>query len=103
MPNMWTKRYLLKPTKEEYFKTKHPIAFLSFLTPIVLYCLILLLCGVGRHSEWILIGIMGCLSLGIGIGYTFAIKVKIYKRSPWPVISLLYGATLIVASFVLMY
>ena len=80
MHDMWTKRYILKPTKDEYFKTKHPIATSSVLVPMIIYYLIITFAGADRNNWWIMIGVVGCLILGVGLAYAFALKVKIYQK-----------------------
>jgi len=67
MYDMWTKRYILKPTKDEYFKTKHPIATSSILVPMIIYYLIITFAGVDRYNWWIMVGVGGCLILGVGL------------------------------------
>ena len=100
---MWTKRYILKPTKEEYFKTKHPIATSSMLAPMLLYCLIITFGGADRYNWWIMVGFVGCLILGVGLGYTFAVKVKIYQKILLPILCLLLGAALIAVSLFILF
>ena len=95
---MWTKRYILKPTKDEYFKTKHPIATSSILVPMIIYYLIITFAGVDRYNWWIMVGVGGCLILGVGLAYAFAVKVKIYQRVLLPTLCLIFGMILIVAS-----
>ena len=93
---MWTKRYLTNPTKEEYFKTKHPIPTFSMLVPLLIYYLFCAIRGI--NSPWMLAGIVGCLILGVGLAYAFAIKLKIYKKILLPVLCLLSGGILIAVS-----
>ncbi len=93
---MWTKRYLTKPTEEEYFKTKHPIATSSMIAPLIVYYLVCLIKGI--NSPWMLMGIVGCLVFGIGLGYAFAIRLKIYKKPLLPIVCLLSGGILVVMS-----
>ena len=92
---MWTKRYIFKPTKEEYFKTKHPIAIASMLVPMILYYLTITFAGVDRYNWWIMVGFIGCIVLGIGVLYAFAVKIKIYQKVLLPTLCLLFGAVLI--------
>lgn len=101
---MWTKQYIFKPTKEEYFKTKHPIATSSMLLPMILYYLIIVFGGADQYNWWIMVGFVGCLILGVGLGYGFAVKIKIYQKVLLPVLCLLFGTTLIVVSlFILLW
>ena len=100
---MWTKRYIFNPTKDEYFKTKHPIATSCMLIPMVLYYLIITFGGADNYNWWLMVGFAGCLILGVGLGYTFAIKRKIYKQTLWPFLCLLAGVILIAISLVLVF
>ena len=100
---MWTKRYIFKPTKEEYFKTKHPIATSSMLVPMILYYLIITFAGVDRYSWWIMVGFIGCLILGVGLAYLFAVKAKIYQKALLPTLCLMLGMILIVASLLFLF
>ena len=100
---MWTKRYIFNPTKEEYFKTKHPIATSCMLIPMFLYYLIITVAVADHYNWWIMVGFAGCLILGVGLAYTFAIKRMIYKQSLWPLICLLAGVVLIAVSLVLVF
>ena len=100
---MWTKRYILNPTKEEYFKTKHPIAASCMLFPMMLYYLIITFGGADNYNWWLMVGFAGCLILGVGLGYTFAIKRKICKQTLWPFLCLLAGVILIAISLVLVF
>jgi hypothetical protein len=103
MCNMWTKRYIFKPTKEEYFKTKHPVAISSMLVPMLLYYLIITFGGADRYNWWIMVGFVGCLILGVGLGYAFAVKVKIYPKILLPILCLLLGAALIAVSLFILF
>jgi len=100
---MWTKRYILKPTKDEYFKTKHPIATSSVLVPMIIYYLIITFAGADRNNWWIMIGFVGCLILGVGLAYAFALKVKIYQRVLLPTFCLIFGMILIVTSLLFLF
>ena len=100
---MWTKRYILKPTKDEYFKTKHPIAASSMLVPVIIYYLIITFAGADRYNWWIMIGSAGCLILGVGLVYAFALKVKIYQRVLPPTLCLIFGMILIVTSLLFLF
>ena len=95
---MWTKRYIFKPTKEEYFKTKHPIAIASMLVPMILYYLTITFAGADRYNWWIMVGFVGCLVFGIGLVYAFAVKIKIYQKVLLPTLCLLFGVVLIVVT-----
>jgi hypothetical protein len=95
---MWTKRYILRPTKDEYFKTKHPIATSSMLVPMIIYYLIIAFAGADRYNWWIMVGVGGCLIFGVGLAYAFAVKVKIYQRVLLPTLCLIFGIILIVIS-----
>ena len=95
---MWTKRYILYPTKEEFFKTKHPIATSSVLVPMILYVLFIRFSDVDSHNWWILVGWFGSMIAGIGIAYAFAVKRKIYEKVWCPVLHLLCGVTLLAVS-----
>ncbi len=103
MYDMWTKRYILKPTKDEYFKTKHPIATSSILVPTIIYYLIITFAGADRYSWWIMVGVVGCLILGIGLAYAFAVKMKIYQRVLLPTLCLIFGMILIVTSLLFLF
>ena len=100
---MWTKRYILHPTKEEYFKTKHPIATSSMLVPMILYYLLIAFSGVDTHNWWIIVGFLGCMMIGAGIAYAFAVKRKIYEKVLFPILCLLFGGTLLVVSLFLLF
>ena len=90
---MWSKRYIFNPTKEEYFKTKHPIATASVLVPI---CVYYLYCSLNSlKSWWIILGVLGCLLFGIGLGYGFAVIRKLYEKAYLPVLCLIMGTTLV--------
>lgn len=95
---MWTKRYILHPTKEEYFKTKHPIATSAMLVPMILYYLLIVFSGADVHRWWILVGFLGCLIMGAGIVYAFAVTRKIYEKGLLPVLGILSGGILLVVS-----
>ena len=97
---MWTKQYIFKPTKEEYFKTKHPIACASMLFPMMLYYFITLFAD---NSWWIMVGFVGSLVLGIGLAYAFAVKVKIFQKVLLPISCLISGMILIVVSLLLLF
>ena len=98
---MWTKQYIFKPTKEEYFKTKHPIATASMSIPMTLYYLAISFFGV--NSWWIMVGFVGCLVLGIGLVYAFAVKVKIYQKILLPALCLIVGVILVAVSLLFMF
>lgn len=99
---MWTKQYIFKPTKEEYFKTKHPIATASMIVPMLLYYLIITFGGADRYNWWIMVGFAGCLILGVGLGYAFAVKVKIYQKVLLPILCVIFGTVLIVVSLLVL-
>lgn len=95
---MWTKRYLTKPTKEEYFKTKHPIASFSIIFPILVYYWI---CKINDiNHPWMLAGAIGCLVLGVGLSYTFAVVLKVYDKWLIPALCNIIGLSLIVISLI---
>ena len=100
---MWTKRYIFNPTKDEYFKTKHPIAISCMLIPMVLYYLIITFGGADNYNWWLMVGFAGCLILGMGLGYSFAISRKIYKQTIWPFICVFAGAVFITVSLVFVF
>ena len=100
---MWTKQYIFKPTKEEYFKTKHPIATASMIVPMLLYYLIITFDGADRYNWWIMVGFIGCLILGVGLAYAFAVKVKIYQKALLPILCLLFGTVFIVVSLFILF
>ena len=100
---MWTKRYILHPTKEEYFKTKHPIATSSMLAPMILYSLFIAFSGVDTHNWWIIVGYLGCIILGVGIAFAFAVERKIYEKTLLPILCLLFGGILLVVSLFLLF
>ena len=100
---MWTKQYIFKPTKEEYFKTKHPIATSSMLVPMILYYLVITVAGADQYSGWIMVGAVGCLVFGIGLSYAFAVKVKIYQKVLLPVLCLILGMALIAVSLFILF
>ena len=93
---MWTKRYICKPTKEEYFKTKHPVGTISTLLPVCLYHLYCTITGI--NSWWMIVGLVGCITLGIGLAYAFAVKVKIYEKPIVPVLCMSIGGIITVLS-----
>ena len=96
---MWTKQYLTKPTKEQYFKTKHPIGAVCMLVPMLIYYLFCKISGI--NSWWMLVGMLGCLTFGVGLVYAFAMKLKIYEKALVPALCLLCGGALIVLSLFL--
>ena len=100
---MWTKRYIFNPTKDEYFKTKHPIATSCMLIPMLLYYLIITFGGADNYNWWLMVGLAGCLILGIGLGYSFAIRRKIYKKTIWPFICIFAGVVFITVSLVFVF
>ena len=91
------KRYILHPTKEEYFKTQHPIAISSVLIPMILYYLIAM-SDADTHNWWIIVGFFGSIFMGVGIAYAFAVIRKIYEKVLIAVLWLLFGGTLLVVS-----
>ena len=96
---MWTKRYLLHPTKDEYFQTMHPIGSLCTLSPLLIYYV---LCAINHmDSPWSILGAVGCILFGMGLAYIFAIVLKVYQKKQIPVICLLLGGTLTAASVLL--
>jgi hypothetical protein len=103
MFDMWSKRYILNPTKDEYFKTKHPIAISSMLVPMMVYYLIVAFAGADRYDWWIMVGFIGCLIFGVGLGTAFAVKVKIYQKVILPTVCLILGMILIVASLIFLF
>lgn len=100
---MWTKQYIFKPKKEEYFKTKHPIATASMSIPMILYYLAISFFGVDRYNWWIMVGFVGCLVLGIGLTYAFAVKVKIYRKILLPALCLIVGVILVTVSLLFLF
>ena len=100
---MWTKQYILKPTKEEYFNSKHPVATSSMLVPVILYDLIITLAGADQYNEWIIIGAVGSLIFGAGLVYGFAVKVKIYQNVLLPALCFISGMTLTVLSLLFLF
>ncbi len=99
---MWTKRYIFNPTKEEYFKTKHPIATSSILAPLIVYYLIVTFAD-ADNNWWLLVGFVGCLILGVGLAYAFAVKVKIYQKVLLPILCLAFGMALIIVSMFILF
>ena len=96
---MWSKRYLLHPTKEEYFKTTHPIGSLCTIFPLLVYYV---LCTInGLDSPWVILGVFGCVLFGMGLAYIVAIVLKVYQKVLTPILFLLLGGTLTVASVLL--
>lgn len=95
---MWTKRYITHPTKEEYFKTKHPILSCCMLTPLWIYYLICLINDI--NDPWMLVGMVGCLTLGVGLVHTFAILLKVYNKRLLPRLCNVLGTFLIVISLI---
>lgn len=100
---MWTRRYILHPTKEEYFKTKHPIATSSMLVPMILYYIFVIFSNADTHNWWIIVGFLGCLITGIGIAYAFAVKKRIYEKAWLPVLCLSLGGALLVVSLLFLF
>lgn len=96
---MRTKRYILNPTADEYFKTKHPIATSSMLLPLIIYYIYTRFSGI--NSWWIVIGAFGCLVFGVGLGYLFAVIKMIYEKVYIPILALILGCQLIVISLIL--
>ena len=94
----WTKRYIFNPTKEEYFKTKHPIASASMLVPMILYYLIVTFAGVDTYNWLIAVGFFGSMIFGVGVCYTFAVTRKIYEKVWLPILCLLCGVIIIAVS-----
>lgn len=95
---MWTKRYITKPTKEEYFKTKHPIASFCMISPILVYDWICL--RNDMNHPWMLDGIIGCLIFGEGLRYTVALALKVYNKWFLPIVCDVLGMVLIVISLI---
>ena len=95
---MWIKRYLLNPTKEEYFKTKHPIASFGMISPTLVYYWICFLNDI--NHPWMFAGIIGCMVLGVGLLYTFAVILRVYKKWFVPTACDILGVLLIVISLV---
>lgn len=100
---MWTKQYIFNPTKEEYFKSKHPVATSSMLMPVILYYLIITLAGADQYNWFIIIGAIGCLVLGAGLAYGFAVKVKIYQKTLTPALCFISGMMLIILSLLFLF
>ena len=103
---VWTKQYIFKPTKEEYFKTKHPIAMLSMVVPMGVYYLTITLmiafAGADRYNWWMMVGFVGSLVLGIGLAYAFAVRLKIYQKVLLPILCIIFGVLLIASSLLFM-
>ena len=96
---MWTKRYILHPTKEEYFKTSHPIGSVCTISPLLIYYV---LCTINKmDSPWLILGAVGCVLFGMGFAYIFAIVLKVYQKMCTPIVCLLLGGTLIILSLLL--
>ena len=96
---MWTKRYLLHPTKDEYFKTTHPIGSLCTISPLLIYYV---LCTINHmDSPWLILGAVGCVLFGMGFAYIFAIVLKVYQKIHTPIIYLLLGCAITAASILL--
>ena len=100
---MWTKRYLLNPTKDEYFKGRHPIATGSVLAPMLISLLIITIAGADRYNWWIAVEGVGSLIFGIGLSYSFAVMMKIYQKVWLPILFLILGLILIVVSFIFLF
>lgn len=96
---MWTKRYLINPTKDEYFKGRHPIAVCSILLPMILYYLLYEIVGI--TSWWMVIGFIGSLVFGEGLMVLIACVMKVYKKLIWPISLLIVGSATIVLSLIL--
>ena len=93
---MWSKKYLLNPTADEYFKTKHPIATTAVLLPPGIYCLYIKIADI---NNWlVLIGASGCLIFGVGLAYLFAVIKKVYTKAYVPFLALILGSIMITAS-----
>lgn len=96
---MWTKQYLLHPTKEEYFKTKHPVATSSMLIPMCIYYLYIAVSEI--NSWWVVCGMLGSMVFGAGLAYLFAVKVKIYAKVHVPILALISGSIIVIISLIL--
>lgn len=66
------------------------------LVPLLVYYLFCLIKDI--NSPWMIAGMAGCLILGAGLAYAFAIRMKIYKKVIVPIVCLLLGSLLIVLS-----
>ena len=73
------------------------------LVPMILYYLIITLAGADRYNWWIMVGAVGCLVLGIGLSYAFAVKAKIYQKVLLPVLCLVLGMALIAVSLFILF
>ncbi len=94
------KGYLLHPTKDEFFKTKHPFATFPVLFPLFVYYII---CQIfGWNSAWMILGIIGSLLLGVGLTYLSAILLKVYKKYHIPLLLTALGGILVAISIVAM-
>ena len=96
---MWTKRYIFHPTKEEYFKTKHPIGSICAIIPLLIYYVYAATNDL--NSPWLVMGAFGCLVFGIGLGYGFGILLKVYDRYIVPIGIMTLGIAMTVTSLIM--
>ncbi len=94
------KRYLLHPTEEEFFRTKHPFATIPTLFPMIVYYVISLIFD--WNSLWMMLGLLGSLLLGIGLSFFVAILLKVYEKYYIPLLLVVVGGILDAISIVAM-
>ncbi len=92
--------YLFRPTKEQFFKTKHPFLTIPLLLPLCIYSLYTRIQG---YNSWLLlVGCIGSFLLGFGLSYFAAIRLKVYTKKIVPITMSLSGGILIAISLWIM-
>ena len=108
-PKHWLRFFSAK--SDGAFKRAHPIGYwvlvivgiIAFVLPMILYNIIVIDLWDAPNSAWIVLGLLGCLVMGVGLFNIVAAWIGQYLGHAVTWITLLGGAVLVGASILLMF
>lgn len=108
-PKAWLRFF--NPVSDAAFKRAHPIGYvvlvivglIAFVLPMILYNIIVIDLWDAPDSAWILLGLLGCMIMGVGLFNIVAAWIGQYLGHAVTWITLLGGAVFVGASILLMF
>ena len=108
-PKAWLRFFT--PASDAAFKRAHPIGYvilvivgiIAFVLPMILYNIIVIELWDAPNSAWIVLGLLGCMIMGVGLFNIVAAWIGQYLGHTVTWITLLGGAAMVGASILLMF